>query len=118
MMDLMTPDFAIVPEHMLGPDDLVILKQLPAPGPSPVLAATTACVEWSSAADGELKLVASGAQGVKATMRVVTGGRPVRAAAWDTKGEEQPVVVEAQGDTALLRFDAQPWGLALQIAFQ
>jgi hypothetical protein len=118
MMDLMTPDFALVPAHTQGPDELVILKQLPPAGPEPALAATSACVEWSAAAAGELKLVASGAQGVKATMRVVTGGRPLQVSSWDTKGKLQPVSVEPQGDTALLRFDAQPWGLALKIAFE
>lgn len=118
MMDLMTPDLAVLPRHTIGPDELVVLKQVPDAAPAPVLAATSACVEWQGEVPDALKLVVSGAEGVRAVMRVVTGGRPVEAKLWDTAGQPVAVDVQNQGDTALLRFASAPWGQAMEVRFR
>jgi len=115
-IDLMTPDLAIRPAGPVAPDDLVILKRIPAQeGPAPVIAASSDCVEWSSRDGGVLRLVLSNAAGIKGVLRVVTGNRPVTVEAWDASGKPRAVRTETQGNTTLLRFDSEPLGLGLRL---
>jgi hypothetical protein len=118
-IDLMTPDLAIRPAGPLGPDDLAILKRLPeTPTATPVVAACSDCIEWSGATGNELHVIVSNASGIHGVMRVMTGGRPISAEARDTSGRTQPVRIEPQGASALLRFDSQPQGLAIKVRVQ
>ena len=115
-INLMTPDLAIRQPDPVAADDLVILKRLPAQeGPAPVVAACSDCLEWSSRDGAVLRLVLSNASGIKGVLRIVTGGRPVTAEAWDAFGKARPVKVEPQGNTALVRFDSEPFGLGLRV---
>jgi len=115
-IDLMSPDLAIRPAGPLGPDDLAILKRLPESSSSaPVVAACSDCIEWSGTVGNELRVIVSNAAGIRGVMRVMTGGRTVSASAQDTAGKIQPIRVDSQGATALLRFDSQPMGLAIKI---
>jgi hypothetical protein len=84
-------------------------------GEAPVLAASSACIEWSTTSGDELRLVASGPSGVRHVLRLVTGGRLLSVTAHDATGAAREVQVETQGDTTLLRFDSEPAGLGLRI---
>ena len=118
-IDLLSPDLAIRPAGPLGPDDLAILKRLPeAPTTAPVVAACSECIEWSGAIGNELRIIVSNASGIHGVMRVMTGGRSISAEARDTAGQTRPVRIEPQGATALLRFDSQPFGLAIKVHAQ
>ena len=115
-IDLMSADLAIRPAGPIAPDEVVVLKKLPRQsGTAPTLAASSDCVEWSARNDTELKLLVSNAAGIKGVIRVMTGGHPIVATAWDAFGETKPVKSESQGETALLRFDAEPMGLGIRI---
>jgi hypothetical protein len=115
-MDLMSPDLAVTPTRTIGPNDLAILKHLPRQtGAAPVIAASSACVEWQQTRGDELRLIVSGPAGVPGVMRLVTGGRTLEVTAQDAYGKERPVQVEAQGDTALLRFDSEPQGVGMRL---
>jgi hypothetical protein len=116
-VDLMSADLAIRPAGPVAPDEVVVLKKLPRQtGLAPTLAAASECIEWSARGAAELRLIASNAAGIKAVVRVTTGGRRVFATAWDAFGDPKPVHVEMQGETALLRFDSEPMGLGLKIS--
>lgn len=115
VVDLFTPDLALRPAGPVAPDGVAVLKRLPAQtGRAPVLAATSACVEYSATVGDELRLVASGPRGVTGAMRLVTSGE-VEVAARDATGQERPVAITYDRGTALLRFDLQPQGLGLCI---
>jgi hypothetical protein len=115
-IDLMSADLAIRPAGPIAPDAVVVLKKLPAQrDAAPTLAATSDCVEWSARSGRQLKLILGNAANIKGVARVMTGGRPITATAWDAFGAPKPVKIEPQGDTALLRFDSEPMGLGLQI---
>jgi hypothetical protein len=115
-IDLMSADLAVSSTRTLGPHDLLILKHLPRQtGPAPVIAASSTCIEWQQAMGEELRLITSGAAGVPGVMRLVTGGKGLTVSAQDASGNARGVRVEAQGTTALLRFDSQPQGLGMRI---
>jgi hypothetical protein len=116
MIDLMSPNLSLRPAGPLAKDGLVVLRQLPArTGEAPVLAASSACIEWAATSGDELRLVASGPSGVRHVLRLVTGGQLLSVTARDATGAAREVQVEPQGDTALLRFDSEPAGLGLRI---
>ena len=116
-IDLMNADLAVRPAGPIAPDEVAVLKKLPPhSGTAPTLAASSDCVEWSARNDNELKLLVSNAAGIKGVVRVMTGGHPIVANAWDAFGETKPVKVEMQGETALLRFDSEPMGLGLRVS--
>jgi hypothetical protein len=115
-IDLMSADLAIRPAGPIAPDEVVVLKKLPRQtGAAPTLAASSDCVEWSACSGSELRLIASNAAGIQGVIRVMTGGHPIVATAWDAFGVTKSVKVEMQGDTALLRFDSEPMGLGLKV---
>ena len=115
-IDLMSADLAIRPAGPVAPDEVVVLKKLPRQtGDAPTLAASSDCVEWSARNGRELRLIASNAAGIHGVIRVMTGGHPIVATAWDAFGVTKSVKVELQGETALLRFDSEPMGLGLKI---
>jgi hypothetical protein len=115
-IDLMSADLAVSATRSLGPDEVAILKHLPRPvGPAPVVAASSACLEWQQTQGNELRLIASGAAGVPGVIRLVTGGKGVSVSACDAFGQPREVRVEGEGNTRLLRFDSEPQGLAMRI---
>lgn len=115
-IDLMSADLAIRPAGPVAPDEVLVLKKLPAQaGAAPTLAAASECIEWSAQTGNELRLIAGNAAGIKGVIRVMTGGHLITASAWDAFGASKPVKVEMQGETALLRFDSEPMGLGLKI---
>jgi hypothetical protein len=117
MVDLFTPDLRVRPAGVLAPGSLAILKRLPPVGPTPVVVASSGCMEWTASADGALCMLISGADSVPGVIRVVTGGRRVEATARDAFGHEREVQVTPEGDTALLRFRSEPLALGLRVAF-
>jgi hypothetical protein len=118
-IDLMTADLAIRPAGEIQPDEVVVLKKLPAHvGIAPCLAASSECIEWSNSSGNELRVIASNAAGIKGVMRVTTGGRPLTASAWNAFGASKQVVVEVQGETTLLRFDSEPTGIGFRIVMK
>ncbi len=118
-IDLMSADLAVSTTRSLGPDDLAILKHLPLPaGSAPVVAASSACLEWQQTQGDELCLIASGAAGVPGVIRLVTGGKGVSVSACDAFGKAREVRVEGEGSSRLLRFDSEPQGLAMRIRTQ
>ena len=115
-MDLMDANLAVSPTRTVAANDLAILKHLPRQtGAAPVIAASSARIEWQQAQGSELRLVASGASGVPGVIRLVTGGKQLTVTARDASGKEREVRIEAQGDTALLRFDSEPQGMGIRI---
>jgi hypothetical protein len=115
-MDLMSPDLAVSATRTLGPDEIAILKHLPrAGGHAPVVAASSACVEWQQTVGEELRLIVSGAAGVPGAIRLVIPGERVEVAARDAHGKPREVRVEGEGSTRLLRFDSEPQGLGMRV---
>lgn len=115
-VDLMTAGFALRKPGPVPPDGLVVLKRLPTmAGAAPMVVAGSDCIEWSSRTGRELRLVASNAAGIKSSLRVMTGGRPISVTATDAFGAPKPVRVTPQGKTALLRYDAETQGVGLRI---
>jgi hypothetical protein len=119
MVDLFSAELAIRPPGPLANDELAVLKHLPAcDGTAPVLVHTSDCVEWQATANGELRLVVSGAEGVRGAMRVATSGKALTATATDANGKAAKVTVDQQGDTALLRYASQTQGLGLKLGLR
>jgi hypothetical protein len=63
----------------------------------------------------ELRVIVSGPKGTPGVMRLVTGGKRLTVEAQDGFGQKQNVTVEAQGETALLRFDLLPQGVGMRV---
>jgi len=116
-VDVLQANLPVVSEVRLGPDQLTVLYDAsPDLGGDPRLLFSSSCVEWRAQETDRLRLIVSGARGVFGTCRVFTGGRSVASIrALTAAGREVSVDARVDGNTVLLRYPNEPFGLGIRI---
>ena len=119
-VNVLQPDLPVVNGLRLGPDELAVLKTVGARDSNvPRLLHSSSCVEWKSEGADHMRLIVSGALGVKGACRIATGGRRLASVeATVATGREPNAEVRSESDTVLVTYDNLPNGIALDIRWQ
>ena len=117
-VNVLQADLPVVSRVRLGKDELAVLCEVSDKQTDPALLHASSCVEWQSEEVDRLRMIASGASGTFGTCRVFTAGRKMASLrAVTADGQDVEVQVEADGETALLRYPNEPFGIAMDIAW-
>ena len=109
----------LVSEVHLDPDRAAILYDAaPDMTGDPRLLFCSSCVEWKREDPDRLRLIVSGAKGTFGTARVFTGGKRIASLkAATVEGRAVEVEREVEGETVLLRYPNEPYGVAIEVSW-
>lgn len=118
-VDVLEATLPVLPSVTLKPGRVAVLYDArPDMADGPRLLFSSSCVEWKAERNDRLRLIVSGARGVRGTCRVFTAGRKVRSLrAVAADGRAVPVHTIPEGNTLLLRYDNEPFGIAIDLTW-
>jgi hypothetical protein len=117
-VDLLDPELAVRTEVRLSADQCAFLKDAAAERAAgrPALLAASAKLRFAATDEGGLRLYLMGPLGTDGVARIYTGGRQATVeSAVRGDGAAVETKIQADGETALIRFPCDPRGVALRV---